>query len=210
MSKIKLQKDPYNVIFTGVGGQGNVMASRLLSKVLVQTGFKVTIGETFGASQRGGSVMTHIRVSSDTVWSPQMPKGKADIVISSEPIETIRILKGYGNPNVKVIMNTRPMYPVGVLAGRDDYPALENIKNTVNNLSARAWFVDATDEAMKLGNPILSNIIMMGIVCTMGELPLNSDAFRTAMSNTFPAKTHEQNFKAFDIGIEMFHRSRNI
>jgi indolepyruvate ferredoxin oxidoreductase beta subunit len=210
MSKIKLQKDPYNVIFTGVGGQGNVMASRLLSKVLVQKGFKVTIGETFGASQRGGSVMTHIRVSSDTVWSPQMPKGKADIVISSEPIETIRILKGYGNQNVKVVMNTRPIYPVGVLAGRDDYPDLENIKKTVKNLSARAWFVDATDEAMKLGNPILSNIIMMGIVCTMGDLPLDPDAFKTAMSNAFPAKIHEQNFKAFDLGIEMFNGSRTM
>ena len=73
--KETLAKDPYNIVITGVGGQGNVMASRVLSNMLVRKGFKVTIGETFGMSQRGGSVMSHIRVSPTTVWSPQIPKG---------------------------------------------------------------------------------------------------------------------------------------
>ena len=86
MTAKQLSKDPYNVIITGVGGQGNVMASRVLSNMLVQKGYYITIGETFGASQRGGSVMSHIRVSSKSTWSPQVPKGRADVVVTLEPI----------------------------------------------------------------------------------------------------------------------------
>ncbi len=100
METTRLPKDPVNIIITGVGGQGNVMASRILSNMLVRKGFYVTIGETFGASQRGGSVMSHIRVSADSTWSPQIPKGKADIVVTLEPIEAIRVLMSYGNPEV--------------------------------------------------------------------------------------------------------------
>ena len=85
-----LQQDPYNIIMAGVGGQGNVMASRVMANMLSRQGYAITIGETFGASQRGGSVMSHLRVSADSTWSPQIPKGKAHIVIALEPVEAIR------------------------------------------------------------------------------------------------------------------------
>ena len=75
-----LLKDPYNIIITGVGGQGNVMSSRILGNMLVDRGYHVTIGETFGASQRGGSVMSHMRVSKKSIWSPQIPEYRADTV----------------------------------------------------------------------------------------------------------------------------------
>jgi len=80
-----LAKDPYNLIITGVGGQGNVMASRVLGNMMVKGGFHVTIGETFGASQRGGSVMSHLRISKEGSWSPQIPRGQADFIIALEP-----------------------------------------------------------------------------------------------------------------------------
>ena len=106
-----LEKDPFNIVITGVGGQGNVMASRVLSNMLVKKGFRVTIGETFGMSQRGGSVMSHIRVSGGAVWSPQIPKGRADLIVALEPLEGVRVLTEYGNPDVKVLLNMRPIYP---------------------------------------------------------------------------------------------------
>ena len=81
MMKMSLVKDPTNIIITGVGGQGNVMASRVLAGMLVNAGYVVTIGETFGMSQRGGSVMSHLRVSSTSVLSPQIPQGRADILL---------------------------------------------------------------------------------------------------------------------------------
>jgi len=101
--KMTLAKEPTNIIITGVGGQGNVMASRVLAGMLVNAGFIVTIGETFGMSQRGGSVMSHLRVSSTSVLSPQIPQGRADIVIALEPVEALRVLVKYGNPAVAVL-----------------------------------------------------------------------------------------------------------
>ena len=82
MNDKTLAVDPYNVIITGVGGQGNVMASRIVGNILSRTGLTVTIGETFGASQRGGSVMSHLRISATSYWSPQIPKGKCHLVVS--------------------------------------------------------------------------------------------------------------------------------
>ena len=203
MTAYRLPKDPYNIIITGVGGQGNVMASRVFSNMLVQKGFFVTIGETFGASQRGGSVMSHIRVSSKSTWSPQVPKGKADVVVTLEPIEAIRVLAGYGNPAVKVLTNTRAIYPAGVIAGRLSYPTLDEIKETLKKLSARAWFIDATDEAVKLGNAILGNIIMIGALSAVGDLPVGRDDFTTAVSRSLPAEKMANNLTAFDLGVEM-------
>ena len=130
-----LPNDPFNIIITGVGGQGNVLASRVLANMLVRRGYDVTIGETFGASQRGGSVMSHIRVSTRGAWSPQIPKGKADMVVSLEPVEAIRVMKDYGNEEVRILVNDRPIYPVGVIAGELNYPALDEIAGALKDLS---------------------------------------------------------------------------
>lgn len=195
-----LAKDPYNIVITGVGGQGNVMASRVLSDMLVRAGFKVTIGETFGMSQRGGSVMSHIRVSPETVWSPQIPKGGADLIVALEPLEAIRVLAGYGNPSVKVLVNMRPIYPVGVITGEDQYPSAETIRKTITALAAAARFLAATDEAVKLGNPILGNIVMIGAVAGLGVLPIDRGLFETVIREGMPAERAVANLRAFAIG----------
>ena len=134
----KLLCDPYNVIITGVGGQGNVMASKVVGNMLSQKGFSVTIGETFGASQRGGSVMSHLRISSGRSWSPLIPKGRAHIVVALEPSEAIRVLMNYGNPEVKVLCNTRPIHSIGVISGELTYPSLKDIRKWVGDLSEKA------------------------------------------------------------------------
>ena len=200
MAKERLKKDPYNIVITGVGGQGNVMASRVLSNMLVRRGYRITIGETFGMSQRGGAVMSHIRVSEDTQWSPQIPRGKADMVVALEPVEAIRVLMNYGNSGVKVLINTRPIYPVGVITGELSYPSLNQIRSTVESLSANAWFLDATDEAVKLGNSILGNIIMIGAATAVGALPVNREDFQDVIVQTLPPDKLSVNLQAFDIG----------
>jgi indolepyruvate ferredoxin oxidoreductase beta subunit len=206
MATKPLSKDPYNIVITGVGGQGNVMASRVLANMLVRSGYYVTIGETFGASQRGGSVMSHIRVSRQSAWSPQIPRGRANITVSLEPIEAIRVLKRYGNPKVNALTNTRPIYPVGVIAGELVYPSLEEIKESVNELSLYSWFIDAADEAMKLGNPILGNIIMIGALFGIGELPMGRENFKEVISKSMPEEKLDINLKAFDIGTSMIEQ----
>ncbi len=199
----KLKHDPYNLIITGVGGQGNVMSSRIIGNMLSSSGFYVTIGETFGASQRGGSVMSHVRVSSKNVLSPQIPLGMAHMVVSLEPVEAIRVLSSYGNPDVKVICNTQPTHPIGVISGRLDYPSQEKIEKSLKDLSSRTWLFNATNIAMGIGDPIFANIIMAGALSAAKELPLDKNNFKTSMETQFSADKIKQNLMAFDHGINM-------
>ncbi len=203
MSQQPLTNDPYSVIITGVGGQGNVMASRVLSNMLVNKGYYVTIGETFGASQRGGSVMSHIRVSAHSAWSPQIPAGRVQFVIALEPIEAIRVLARYGNPAVTVLTNARPIYPAGVIAGEANYPTEEEIRNILEKHTSRYWIIRATEEAINLGNPILANVIIVGAVAATGNLPIDRNDFTAAMSRIFSGERMETNVRAFDVGTSL-------
>jgi indolepyruvate ferredoxin oxidoreductase beta subunit len=207
MNQMNLPDDPYNVIITGVGGQGNVMASRIVGNMLSRKGLSVTIGETFGASQRGGSVMSHLRISAGASWSPQIPKGQGHLVISLEPTEAMRVLMTYGNPNIKVLCNTRPIHAIGVISGEQPYPDLADIKSWVAELSEASWFMDATAKALELGNPILGNIMMIGAAAGIGALPLDRKDFEAAISETLTADKQELNLKAYDIGVGMVQQS---
>ncbi len=203
MIQMNLPFDPYNVIITGVGGQGNVMASRIVGNMVSRKGLRVTIGETFGASQRGGSVMSHLRISTGSSWSPQIPNGKCHLIISLEPTEAMRVLATYGNPNVKVLCNTRPIHAIGVISGEQQYPDLDEITLWVAELSEASWFLDATAKAMELGNPILGNIMMIGAAAGIGALPLDRQDFKAAISETLTVDKQELNLKAYDLGVGM-------
>ena len=201
--KPELQYDPYNLIITGVGGQGNVLASRMVGDMMARMGFFVTIGETFGASQRGGSVMSHLRISSESNLSPQIPKGSAHMVVALEPTEAIRILKDYGNPEIKVLCNTRPIHSIAVICGEQPYPSLYEIKNWINELSEKSWFLDTTEAAVTLGNPILGNTICVGALAGTGALPLDREIFKDVISRKMPPDKVDINLSAYDMGVEM-------
>jgi indolepyruvate ferredoxin oxidoreductase beta subunit len=200
MDSIVLPHDPYNLIITGVGGQGNVMTSRTIGAMLSAQGLFVTIGETFGASQRGGSVMSHLRVSTISSWSPQIPLGRAHMVVSMEPSETIRVLKDFGNRGVKVITNTRPFLPVGVISGQLNYPSDEEIRAWIGEMTDAAWFLNATEEGVKIGAPVLGNIVMAGALAGSKDLPLPRDLFEGVTRERFSGETLAQNLTAFDVG----------
>jgi indolepyruvate ferredoxin oxidoreductase, beta subunit len=201
MATQALAADPYNLIITGVGGQGNVLASRIVGNILSDAGYFVTIGETFGASQRGGAVMSHLRISSRSMLSPQIPRGKAHMVVALEPTEALRVLKDYGNPMIKVITNTRPIHPVGVISGELQYPSMAELKKWLDKLAQRTWFVDATDEAVKLGNPILGNVMLVGALAGVGDIPIDRDGFCAVIARTMSAGHVEINLTAFDKGV---------
>jgi len=203
MALANLAKDPYSIIITGVGGQGNVLASRILGSMLVNKGYFVTIGETFGASQRGGSVMSHLRVSGQSCWSPQIPVGTADVIASLEPIEAVRVLADYGNPSVRVLTNTRPIYPVNVIKGETTYPALDELKASIQSLVPGALFIDATEEAIKLGDAIFANIIMLGALHGMHILPLERADFAQTIAERVKKDKVAINMQAFDIGAAL-------
>jgi indolepyruvate ferredoxin oxidoreductase beta subunit len=194
-------KNPLNVIVTGVGGQGNVLIAQLIGRVLVAAGHHVTIGETYGASQRGGAVMSHLRISQDAQYGPLIPEGGAHVILGLEPLETLRVLAQYGNPEVTVIANSRPVHPLAVTTGAAEYPSREQVAGILDQLSSRAWLIDATDIALDLGAGILTNVIMLGALVGSGALPAGQDAFEGELRQTLPADKLDVNLQAFRRGI---------
>lgn len=197
----RLEKDPINLIITGVGGQGNVLISRLIGEAMLEDGYQVTIGETYGASQRGGSVASHVRISKDTQYGPLTPEGKADVILGLEPVESLRILGLYGNPKTFVITNTRPIHPMAVATGEAEYPRLETIKQGIDELSQKAWYIDASETAIKLGEPLLSNMVMVGALISTGLLPLKKEIFQRQLEASFEKERLTLNMKAFTMGL---------
>jgi len=202
MTEKILTKDPLNLIITGVGGQGNVVISLTVGSALVREGYVVTVGETYGVSQRGGPVMSHVRISKETQYSPLILEGQADIILGMEPVETLRMLGKYGNPNVITMFNPRPIYSVDVIGGEAEYPDLDKLTKTIKELSAKTWVVNATEEAEKMGKPIVANTILIGALVGSGFLPLDRKSMEPVLRERFP-KAFELNMKAFDRGMKL-------
>jgi indolepyruvate ferredoxin oxidoreductase beta subunit len=198
-----LSKDPFNIIIGGVGGQGNVLASQILGEMLVSQGYVITIGETYGASQRGGAVMSHLRVSTKDQFSPLIPEGQCDLLVSLEPVEGLRILDTYGNPRVMTLLNTRPIHPMDVISGNATYPEVSKVISKIKELSRRVWTLNATEIALEMGDPIFSNIVMLGALCAIGVLPIDRRGFETIIQDLLPSRLLEENLKAFDKGREV-------
>lgn len=199
----KLRKDPFNIIIAGVGGQGNVLMSFLIGSALIYSGYSVTIFDNYGASQRLGAVASHIKISREgATTSPLLHEGDADIIVGIEPIELLRNLTRFGNPEVMAIVNTRPVYPVGVISGEMDYPDLDKAIETIRRLSAQAWIVNATEEAMKLGNPIYTNVILLGALLGSNTLPLDKQTMEMVLKEELP--------KVFDTNMVALHRGMDL
>jgi indolepyruvate ferredoxin oxidoreductase beta subunit len=198
----KLAKEPYNLIVSGVGGQGNVLMSFLIGKALVNKDYFVSVGDTYGASQRGGSVASHVRISKHTFYGSLIPSGHADVILSLEPAETLRMLCQFGNPDVITITNTRPIYPSDVTSGHAIYPTIGELLKLIAELSATLIVIEATDEAFKLGNPIFANVILIGALIGSGALPLDKHSLETVLKENFPQE-FDVNMVAFNKGMQL-------
>ena len=198
-----ISRDPFNVIIGGVGGQGNVLASQILGEMLVSQGYVITIGETYGASQRGGAVMSHLRISTKDQFSPLIPEGQCDLLIALEPVEGLRILDHYGSPRVMTLLNTRPIQPMDVISGNTTYPEVSKVIAKIKELSRRVWTLNATEVALEMGDPIFSNIVMLGALCAIEVLPINQQGFELVIKDLLPSRTLDENMKAFDRGREV-------
>ena len=194
-----LSKDPINLVVSGVGGQGNVMVTLVLGNALVDGGYFVTVGETYGASQRGGSVMSHVKVSAVKQYSPLIAGGQADIIVGMEPVETLRMLKQFGNDRVTCVVNPRPIHAID-LSGAG-YPDLEHVMKQIEGLAQKTYTVHATEEAQKMGNPILANMILIGALLKTSLLPLEQASLEGVIKKMFP-KAVDINLRALKQGMQ--------
>ncbi|MDA3787051.1 MAG: indolepyruvate oxidoreductase subunit beta [Desulfobacula sp.] len=199
---MNLQNDPLNLIICGIGGQGNIRVSRMIGKILNDKGFYVNIGETFGAAQRGGAVFSCMRVSKEKDYGPLIPKGRAHMILSLEPLEALRILGMYGNPQVATIVNTQSVLPVGVLAGEFDYPNLNSLQKAIQGLSGKYWAFNATKMAMALESPIVTNIVMLGALARTQIIPVDLEDVQTEIKKSFPPSVVEVNLQALKMGSD--------
>jgi indolepyruvate ferredoxin oxidoreductase beta subunit len=195
-----LTKEPFNLIVAGVGGQGNVLLSAFVGLALVKEGFTVSVADTFGVSQRGGSVTSHIKISRGASYSSVTLAGRADVILGMEPVETLRALAEFGNPDVVVIVNPRPVHPSGGIP----YPDLDAVRKAITGLSAKAAFVNATEEALKMGDPMYANIILLGALMGAEVLPIGREAMLSVLRERFSLAVYNKNVEAFDKGVELF------
>ena len=199
----RLMKDPLNLIVVGVAGQGNVVISLLISDALVREGYLVTFGQTYGVTQRGGSVMNYIRISKEIQYSPIIPDGGADIILGLEPVEAMRMLGQYGNPNVITVFNPRPIFSEDITSFFGvEYPDVDKLIKAIKGLSDKTLIVNATEEAQELGNPILANVILVGVLVGLGALPLDENSLEPVLRERFP-KMIDLNMRAFNKGMEL-------
>lgn len=204
--ELYLSKDPLNIVICGVGGQGNIVASELLASALVNKGYFTTVGETYGASQRGGSVMSHVRISTVKQLGPLVPLKEADIIVGFEPIETLRIARDYGNPQTRILFEPRPNYPLGVLLGESLYPSIDDIQKELGELCGTVQLIDATKIAIEAGNPQAANITLMGALTALPEIPLADTDYAQVLQTRFSGRVLELNQKVFALGYDLVNQ----
>lgn len=191
------EKRTKNILLVGVGGQGTILASKLLTLGLMEEGYDVKMSEIHGMSQRGGSVSSQVRYG-EKVWSPVIEKGSADMIVSFEKMEALRWLE-YLKKDGKVVVNNHEMMPMPVIMGKADYSP-DIIKEMQDNCKD-VTVVNATDEAVKLGNGKVMNIILLGtIIKAMGLEDI--DWNKIVRENVKPAFV-EDNLKAIQVGMSL-------
>jgi indolepyruvate ferredoxin oxidoreductase, beta subunit len=196
-----MEPDPLNLIVCGVGGQGNILIARLLGRLFASRSYHVNIGETFGAAQRGGSVYSSLRISRKNEHGPLIPKGMGHVILGLEPLETLRMLSLFGNPEIVAITNEREVLPVDVLGGRDHYPDKADLLKAIENACRMAWVVPATQIALELEAPIVANIAMLGALAGTRVLPLEPDLIIEEIRTSVPENRIELNLEAFNRGL---------
>ena len=183
-----------NIMIVGVGGQGSVIASKLLGHLLTAQGYDVKVSEVHGMSQRGGSVVTYVRYG-DKVYSPVIDKGQADFIVSFEILEAARWI-GYLAPNGQIVTSTQQIDPMPVLTGAASYPEglLDKMKSAGVNVDA----LDCLALAEKAGSVKAVNLVLLGRLSHYFDLP--AEAWDAALEAVVPAKFLELNRKAFALG----------
>ncbi|MFO7461114.1 MAG: indolepyruvate oxidoreductase subunit beta [Desulfatiglandales bacterium] len=186
-------------VFVGVGGQGNLLASNLLGQAALDMGIPVVSSEIHGMAQRGGVVESTVIMGG--AKSPIVSNGEADVVVSFEPLESLRILPRC-NKNTVVITNTQPLPPFTVTVGQGKYPPVDEILDKIRKKVDKVIAIRGNDLAEKAGNVLSLNMVMLGALVGSGVTPVTEEAMRKTIGTSTKKAFLEANLKAFDLGKE--------
>jgi len=190
-------KEVKNILFIGVGGQGTILASKILSEGLLRNGYDVKMSEVHGMAQRGGSVTTQVRFG-EKVYSPLIEKGKADAIVAFEKSEALRALP-YLKEGGHLIVNDYEIHPVPVLIGLEKYP--EGVNDVLKSTAENTVIIKAAEIAKELGNMKAQNVVLLGAL--LKALDIKEVNWEEVVASLVPAKAVELNKKALVAGMEV-------
>ncbi|MBR5713467.1 MAG: indolepyruvate oxidoreductase subunit beta [Clostridia bacterium] len=186
----------FNIVIVGVGGQGTLLASKILGQLAMNNGYDVRVSEVHGMSQRGGSVVTYVRISNDKpLYSSIVEQGQADVVLAFENLEAVRAIP-YMKDGGTMIINTQEILPMPVITGAAEYPAncLERARAACKTVE-----INAVDIAQECGTFKASNVVLLGVLAK--TLPFSEDEWKKAIEFCVKPKFLDVNIKAFERGF---------
>jgi len=188
--------EKWDLLLTGVGGQGNILASDIIGDVALAAGYDVKKTDTLGMAQRGGSVVSHLRIAKK-VFSPLIKEGEVDILLGFEKLETVR-WASYLAPGAVAIINNFAIPPLSVNQGIEHYPSDDEVKSIIKQRTDKIYLVNGTQKATELGNARTLNIFMLG--CLANFLPFETKDWQTAIAQHLPERLLKLNMSAFALG----------
>ena len=187
------------IVFIGVGGQGNLLASRLLGEAALSLDIPAVVSEIHGMAQRGGIVESAVLLGD--VTSPIVSDAEADVLIGFEPVETLRALSKCKKDTI-VITNTSPLPPFTVSVGQGVYPPVDEIMGLIHAKAGKVIALDGNAMAKEAGNPLSLNMVMLGALIGSGSIPVGAEDMKKTISTTTKKAFLESNLKAFDLGMK--------
>lgn len=193
-------QDPFNILVAGVGGQGNLVCGRVLAEAAIQSDLRPVVGDTFGASRRGGSVLTHLRIGK-TDWGPLIPKGEVDILLGLEPLEALRAAAKFAGERTVAIVSQTKIPTVVSNNEPTEYPAIERIIESLNKLCKQVFILDAEETLTQIGSMKMLNSYILGAMGSVTQTPVSLEGIRESLESLFGSKS--ANIVAFDEGAKV-------
>lgn len=187
-----------DLLMVGVGGQGTILASDIVSDVAIASGYDVKKTDTLGMAQRGGSVVSHLRMA-DKVFSPMIQPGTTDILISFEKLESARWVQ-FVKPDGLIIINDHVVPLLSVSLGKQKYPSDNEVESIFRQITDKILYVKGTERAHELGDVRVLNIFMLGYMSVF--MPFETTVWKECLKTHLPAKVLDMNLIAFDLGIK--------
>ena len=187
----------FNILVAGVGGQGNLVCGRALAEAAIIEQKRPVLGDTFGASRRGGSVLTHLRIS-DTDQGPLIPSGHADVILGMEPIEALRTAIDYASTKTVMIVSKRPVFSPATLSGEYSYPNIDSIISSLQTICGRVYAIDPQPVLDRIGTYRVLNVYMLGVVTGVEATPFSRDSIESGIAKVVGLT--ESNKDAFNSG----------
>jgi indolepyruvate ferredoxin oxidoreductase beta subunit len=197
-------REPFNILIAGVGGQGNLVCGKVLAEAAVEQGFRPVVGDTFGASRRGGSVLTHLRIGRRN-WAPLIPRGEVDILLALEPLEALRAAQEYAGIRTIAVVSQSRVLTADVSNRAIEYPTIDNLKSFLKKICDLVHMIDTESFLARAGPHMVLNSYLLGVVASLPQNPIRMPLIRNALQDILGQES--ANMTAFDEGADLLGKA---